>query len=417
MPSSYLANRVGIMVRNFWLLLLLFSLFAAASLIAHGQQDPERVRAFQLYKDAKLDEALPLFEKLAKTYPNDPDLLEKYGLIVRSQAAYLKDPVARKEARRFGRELLVRAQKAGAHSPLLLSVLENTPLDGGDDSQFLFSTKKEVDNAMREGEAAFAKNDFPKALEMYHLALSLDPKSYHAALFIGDVYFATAEQQKAGEWFARAVAIDPDRETAYRYWGDALMKQGRVTEAGDKFVEAYIADPYGRLATSGFQQWGNQVSVALRHPNVVIPTSVTQQGNGNTTINLDPSTLTKDDKSGSGTAWMMYGLIRASWSQGEFLKQYPNESKYRHSLKEEASALRAAVTSVSKQKAADQNALDPTLKILAKLDKEGLLESYILLAAADQGIARDFPAYRKENIAKLRRYVVEYVMTGGVGKP
>ena len=414
MPNSTLANGV----RNFSLLLLLCSLVAIASLTTRGQEnDPEKIRAVQLYNDGKLDEALLLFEKLAKTYPDDPGVLEKYGLIVHYQAAYLKDPLARKEARRFGRELLVRAQKAGAHSPLLLSVLENTPLDGGDDSQFSFSTKKEVDNAMREGEAAFAKNDFPKALEMYQLALSLDPKLYRAALYIGDVYFATADQKKAGDWFAKAVAIDPDRETAYRYWGDALMKQGRVTEAGDKFVEAYIAEPYSRMATAGFQQWGKKVSVELGHPNVVIPSSVTQDGNGKTTINLDPTALTRDDKGGSGAAWMMYGLIRASWSQGEFLKQYPNETKYRHSLKEEASAIRAAVTSVSKQKNAEQTILDPSLKILAKLDKEGLLESYILLAVADQGIAKDFPAYRKENITSLRRYVVDYVMTAGVGKP
>ncbi|PYS71250.1 MAG: hypothetical protein DMF69_11055 [Acidobacteria bacterium] len=418
MSNSNLANGVRIMLRNFWVLLLLLSLVAAASLVAHGQQDdPDRAHAFQLYSDAKLAEALPLFEKLAKTYPQDPDVLMRYGWTVISQNAYQKDPAARKETRRFGRELLERARKAGANHPLLLSMLEEIPVDGGDDSQFGFSAKKEVDDAMRAGEAAFAKQDFPKALEMYHLALVLDPKLYRAALFIGDVYFASADQKKAGDWFARAVAIDPDRETAYRYWGDALMKQGRVTEAGDKFVEAYIAEPYSRMATAGFQQWGKKVSVDLGHPNVSIPTSVTQQGNGNTTINLDPTTLTKDDKSGSGTAWMMYGLIRASWSQGEFLKQYPNESKYRHSLKEEASALRAAVQSVNKQKNVDQSALDPSLRIVAKLDKEGLLEAYILLAAADQDIARDFPAYRKENITRLRQYVVDYVMTGGVGKP
>src|ERR1043165_3163695 len=111
--------------------------------------------------------------------------------------------------------------------------------DGGDDVKL--TTKKEAEDAMREGEAAFSKNDFPKALEMYQLALVLDPNLYEAAVFIGDVYYATADQKKAGEWFARAAAMNPDRETAYRYWGDALMKQGRVTEAGDKFVESYLA--------------------------------------------------------------------------------------------------------------------------------------------------------------------------------
>ena len=147
----------------------------------------------------------------------------------------------RERARKRGRELLLKAQKLGASTALLNSMIESIPEDGGDDEKF--SSKKEVDDAMREGEAAFTKNDMPKALEMYQRALMLDPKMYEAALYTGDVYFKTADQKKAGEWFARAVAINPDRETAYRYWGDSLMKQGRVTEAGDKFVEAYIAEP------------------------------------------------------------------------------------------------------------------------------------------------------------------------------
>ena len=111
--------------------------------------------------------------------------------------------------------------------------------------------KKDVEEAMREGEAAFAKGEFPKALENYQRALLLDPKLNEAALMMGDIYFKSAEQDKAGEWFARAIEINPDRETAYRYWGDSLMKQGRITEAGDKFVESYIAEPYSREARAG----------------------------------------------------------------------------------------------------------------------------------------------------------------------
>ena len=80
MPNSHLAKGVRFTLRSFCFLLVLFSLFAAASLIAHAQQnDAERIRALQLYSDGKLDEALPLFEKLAKAYPNDPEVLEKWS--------------------------------------------------------------------------------------------------------------------------------------------------------------------------------------------------------------------------------------------------------------------------------------------------------------------------------------------------
>jgi hypothetical protein len=57
--------------------------------------------------------------------------------------------------------------------------------------------------------------------------------------------------------------------------------------------------------------------------------------------------------------------------------------------------------------------LSPSLAKLKKLNDEGLLEAYILLARPDQGIAQDYPAYLRQGRDKLRRYVVEYILTGG----
>ncbi len=391
-------------------LVILVLLVLALSFTAAAQDDPDRQRAFQLYKEAKYVEALPLFEQLVLKYPEDPAVVENLGMLVFTQSAYLANPEERKKARKRGRALLIQAQKLGANNPLLTSVVEGIPPDGGEDGSF--SPKKEVDQAMRDGEAAFAKGDFPKALESYRRALLLDPALYEAALFIGDVYYKTAEQLKAGEWFANAVKINPDRETAYRYWGDSLMKQGKVTEAGEKFVEAYIAEPYNRLARAGFVNWGDKVRVPLAHPRVDIPTNVTSKDKG-TTITLDANIFGgKDDKkNGAAAAWMTYGLIRASW-QSEFAKHYPNEKTYRHSLKEEAAALRGALETVQNQKV-DPKKEDPSIKVLRKLNKEGLLEPFILLALPDEGIATDFAAYRKTNVEDLRRYVKLYVMTGG----
>lgn len=405
MPTNLNSSKIGI------LLLLLLATFATAT--AQGELLPERdldrQRAFQLYRGGKYAEALSYFEQLALKYPDDPAVIEALGMLVFTQSAYLKTPEQRKTARKRGRALLVQAQKLGANSTLLGAMIEGIPLDGGEDGSF--SPKKEVNEAMHEGEAAFAKGEFTKALESYQRALLLDPTLYEAALFIGDVYFKTADQVKASEWFARAIQINPDRETAYRYWGDSLIKQGKVTEAGEKFVEAYIAEPYNRLARAGFVSWGDKVRVELSHPVVQIPTDITSKDK-NTTITLDANILGKDDKkSGATAAWMAYGIIRASW-QTEFAKHYPDEKTYRHSLKEEAAALRGALEAVQNQKIDPKND-DPSIKVLRQLNKEGLLEAYILLALPDEGIARDFPAYRKTNIEDLRRYVKQYVMTGG----
>ena len=400
MPDLHKIQKIGILV-----LLLLGSVVTAKA-----QDDSDRQRAFQLYKDGKYVESLPLFEQLALKYPEDPAVIENLGMLVFTQSAYLKTPEERKSARKRGRALLVQALKLGSHSTLLNALVAGIPVDGGEDGSF--SAQKEVDEAMHEGEAAFAKGEHEKALEMYQRALLLDPKLYEAALFTGDVYFQTADQVKAAEWFARAVAINPDRETAYRYWGDSLMKQGKVTEAGEKFVEAYLAEPYKQFARAGFVNWGKKVHVELAHPRVDIPTNIKSKDK-DTTITLDADIFNgKDDKkNGAAAAWMAYGIIRASW-QTEFTKQYPNEKSYRHSLKEEAAALRGALEAVQNQKIDPKNE-DASLQVLRKLNKEGLLEAFILLALPDQGIANDFPAYRKTNLEDLRRYVKLYVMTGG----
>jgi tetratricopeptide (TPR) repeat protein len=390
------------------LILVLFSLGSATI-----EDDPERQRAFALFNDWKLAEALPLFEKLAERYPNDPQVFETYGLITIWHAPRLENAAARKEARKRGRELLVKAEKLGSNSALIHTLLDSISPDGGRDEKY--SAKKEVDEMMRAGEAAFTRNDMPKAIEMYQRALALDPNMYEAALWTGDVYYKTADQRQAGEWFARAIAINPDRETAYRYWGDSLMKQGKVTEAGDKFIEAYIAEPYSRLARVGIIRWGEKVHINLGHPEIAIPTSVTAKSEKEMTINLDPNSFKKDKNDPSGAAWVTYGLARATWPGGEFAKNYPEEKKYRHSLKEEAAAMRAAISVVEEKKLKDSTKIDQSLQLLIKLDKEGLLESFILLALPDEGIVQDYVAYRRTNIEKLRRYVKDYVLTGGAG--
>jgi tetratricopeptide (TPR) repeat protein len=393
--------KIGILV------LLLITSFTTAT----AQIDPERQRAFQLFKDAKYMDALPLFEQLALKYPEDPAVIQNLGMLVFMQSGVLPTAEERKTARKRGRALLVQAQKLGANDQIINAIVAGIAPDGGEEGSF--SAKKEVDEAMRAGAAAFATGDFPKALESYQRALLLEPTLYEAALYTGDVYFKTADQIKASEWFARAVALNPDRETAYRYWGDSLIKQGKVTEAGEKFVEAFLAEPYSRLARAGLLGWADTIHVTLAHPRVDLPANVAQKQEGQTTLTLDPNMFKKDDKSGSAAAWMTYGLIRAGWPQGEFAKNYPAEKTYRHSLKEEAAALRGALKVLAEKKGADSKNIDPSLVVVQKLDKEGLLEAFILLALPDEGIANDFPAYRKTNIEDLRRYVKLYVMTGG----
>jgi len=308
------------------------------------------------------------------------------------------------------RAALVRSQQLGNDSNLLKSALEAAARADG--TKEMFSTSKEADEAMHEGERAYVQGDLDKAVAAYERALKLDPRLYEAALFAGDMYFKKKQWDRAGEWFARAVQINPDRETAHRYWGDALMMgQDKREDSRQRFADAIVAEPYNRGAWMGLFQWAERYRVQLGHPRIEPPNSVTPLKDNKMTITVDPKSLEKTDD--GSPAWLFYGLTRASWATDKFAKEYPAEKRYRHSLREEADALRGVAEQVKREtKAGKIKKLDDMLARLVKLDDDGLLEAYILFARADEGIAQDYVAYRKENRDKLRRYLLEYVSSG-----
>ncbi|MGH9903741.1 MAG: tetratricopeptide repeat protein, partial [Pyrinomonadaceae bacterium] len=334
-------------------------------------------------------------------------VLERLGWSLLTSTSAVKDPAVRKQMRDRARAALLRSQQLGNNSNLLRTALEG--LRNPDPTNLKFSQNVEADRAMREGEEAHVRGELDKAIAAYERAFKLDPKLYLAPLFAGDMYFKKREWDKAGEWFARAVALNADVETAHRYWGDALMMgQNKKEESRDKFVEAIVADPYNRRAWMGLTQWAQRYGVRLAHPRVEPAAGVSSAPNGNTTITIDPKSLDRSDDGSS--AWMMYGISRAAWKVDKFKKEYPAETTYRHSLREEADALRMTIESVRQQmKDKKIKTLDPMLANLLKLEEEGLLEAFILFARADEGIARDYAAYRAANRDRLRRYLTQYV--------
>ena len=171
--------------------------------------------AMNLYDQNRHFEALPALEKLFERYPNDPVVMERLGstLIVTSVAVNEAD--ARKQQRARARQLVLRAKELGMTSGINDYYLSSIPEDGGPDA--VFSNHKEANDAMQEGEKAFAKRDYSAAIKAYTQAMLLDPTLYSAVLFIGDSYFADRKNEEACEWFQRATKVDPNKETAYRY--------------------------------------------------------------------------------------------------------------------------------------------------------------------------------------------------------
>jgi hypothetical protein len=97
-------------------------------------------------------------------------------------------------------------------------------------------------------------------------------------------------------------------------------------------IEALIAEPYSDLAPRGISQWAQATKAKLGHPKVKFPEE-SEKASGNKTLLTSP--------------WAAYLASRAAWKKEKFAQAFPTERAYRHSLKEEADAIRSALRAAS----------------------------------------------------------------------
>lgn len=391
------------------LLMLLAAVSFTIALDAHGQTstgDDARKKAFELFRQDKDLEALPLFEELALKNPEDRDVLLGLGVCLLAEAGTLDDQEAAATERVRARQVLLKARKLGQKSALLENLLQTIPEDGK-----THYSSSPADQAMRAAEAAFSRRDFDEAIKNYSRVLEYEPKRYAAVLFIGDTYYAKKDWTRAAEWYQRAIDLDPNRETAHRYYSDMLLKNGDAAGARTRVIQAVVAEPYNPITWRALKYWADANKLELRRVHIDVPNNVSQKDAKNITITIDPKAPEE-----TTSLWLAYGLTKASWRGDEFKKRFPEEKQYRHSLAEEALALTTAVTiwtesnQAEKNKKASSPPKDPNLLLLLKLHHAGMIEPYVLLNAADDGIAQDYNAYREKNRQKLEQYLSEFVV-------
>lgn len=392
------------------LVVSLLLLLTVAATPAQTDESPNELkrRAAELLKETKYTEALPILEKIATLLPNDGETQFYLGFALVGQAVNTKDDATRKSIRVRARAAFVKAKSLRFYEARLDALIDSLPEDGSDAAGF--SANSKANELMHEGEALFSQGKRDEALKKYQEALELDPKLYEAALFSGDIYLQKQDWAQAETWYQKAIAIDPNKETAYRYSATPLMRQRKTDAARDRYIEAFITEPYNRFARAGLVQWAEATQTNIAHPQIDIPTNITFDEKGEAKINLAASALLGPKDDGS-FAWFSYGIRRTTWRKEKFAKTFPNEKVYRHSLAEEVDALRSVVSMATSDKRTKN--LNPSLAKIKKLDEAGMLESYILLARADEGIAQDHAEYLKQNRDKLRRYMKDYVVKGG----
>ncbi|MHB1556065.1 MAG: tetratricopeptide repeat protein [Isosphaeraceae bacterium] len=356
-------------------------------------------------------EALPMLEELAKADPKDRVVQERLAVALVTKAATQKPAEASGSLKR-ARAILLGLKKTGPMSDLGEVLADGLPADG----QFpTFSQRSAAETAMREGEAAFASRDFEAARRAYQKALSLDPTLYSASLYVGDTYFAQNRLKEARTWFQRTILIDANRETAHRYLGDTLVKLNLLDAARLAYIDAIIAEPYSRRPWMGLGNWGRAVGVKPQHLRAVPDELDSAEG----WENDDPGKVRVKAPNGDALPhdgrehWHLYAETRATWHRDRFAQTYPG-SAYRHSLAEEVDALRRVAQAINADvKAGRIKQPHACFSNLMQLQREGLLEAYVLFTRVDEGISKDYEEYRQKHRGELRRYLRKYVAPSG----
>jgi len=393
-----------------WIVVLCLCVAVACPVWAGQAQGNEAAKANELYGAGKHLDALPLYEDLAKSYPDEQLYQSRLASCLDSAAIVSNDPAERKALLTRARDTAKRAVQLGDKSNVMQMIANLDP-----DAPNTFAQGSPSQALMNEAEKAFASGDFQTAMTKYAAAAEADPHLYLAALYAGDTAFHQHDLPTAAQWFARAIAIDANRETAYRYWGDAILLYGNDPQAAEnKIIDAVVAEPYNRYSWQGLQQRAVRQKAVLASPKIVRPAGPTidPKNPKNITINIDPN-LTDDKQHPGSSSWMMYSVCRAGYREGEFAKEFPDAKEYRHTLQEEDRCLSMVVTGVREKKLKPEE-LDEGLRDLLAVYDAGMLDCWILINGADQGIAQDYAAYRDAHRQLLHDYLARFVVHGGV---
>jgi tetratricopeptide (TPR) repeat protein len=393
-----------------WIAGICLCVAIACPVWAGQAQENEAAKANELWDAGKHVDALPLYEDLAKTYPNEQLYQTRLVGCLDAAALQTSDPAQRKALLTRVRDTARRAVQLGDKSNVMQMMANIDP-----DAPVTVAQGSPAQTLMDEAEKAFAAGDYQTAMAKYEAAAAADPHLYFAALYAGDAAYAQHDLPTAAQWFAKAIAIDPNRETAYRYWGDAILQNGKDPEAAkNKFIDAIVAEPYNKYSWQGLQQWAVRQKAVLSSPKIDRPAApaVDPKNPKNITINIDPDTI-DEKKHPGGAAWMGYSMCRANYRGDQFAKAFPNEKEYRHSLKEEDECLTDVLAIVRETKTKTEG-MDESLRNLLEVYDAGMLDCWILINGADQGITQDYAAYRDAHRLLLHDYLARFVVHGGV---
>ncbi len=377
-----------------------------------AELDDQAKHANELFLQGQPLATLPLYEELHAQRPASLVYTERLAAAYIAKSGADSSPQDALADRNTAHLLFKEAQSKGDNSDYLQIMMEKlnhadtapsatTPISPDD--------PRAPGGAFVQAEQLFNKGDLKGAVSLYEQSWQKFPTFYPAPLYAGDSEYKLGHYDQAGVWFARAIAINNDAETAHRYWADCLLKAGKPELAREQYILAFIADPYQKGPRLQLRTFASMNHLAYFPPPITLPapptTTIGKDGKSNTniTINFDPGK--KDDP--IAPSWLMYSMNSALWQGEKFKKQFPNEKTYRHSLAEEVDSIHLFLVGLRERKVKESQ-YDPTTRSLIALEKDNMIECWILLDAPDNGTAQDYVAYRAAHRDLLRAYIEKY---------
>lgn len=101
--------------------------------------------------------------------------------------------------------------------------------------QSIWAQSSEIEQHLRQGEAALRANEIEVAGREFRTALTLDPASVRARTNLGVIYFRQADCPNAAEQFKRVLRIQPSLVKAEALWGICERRMGN--KSGRKLLE------------------------------------------------------------------------------------------------------------------------------------------------------------------------------------
>lgn len=200
----------------------------------------------RLMREKKWEEAIRLFEEMAKQSPQQEEIFFRLGVSYMELGRFPKAEEALKRAIRLNPEdvrpyfqlagLYEQTQRLQEALDLYDRVIQVDPL--GEGAQIGLFKKYLV-----QGILMARAGDFDGALRFFKSAAEIDPGNPDPHYNIGRVYQRKGEEAKAEEAFQKVIELAPQYQPAYLEIGDLYQRQTRFQEALQAFIAAAQLNP------------------------------------------------------------------------------------------------------------------------------------------------------------------------------